>query len=503
MAWAGVRKRDLIIYELHIGVFTDQGTFRAAIERLGELVDLGVTAVEIMPVTQSPGRWNWGYDGVDLFAVRDTYGEPDDFKALVDACHARGLAVILDVVYNHVGPEGNYLADFGPYFSQVHRTPWGDAFNFDGRDAEHVRQFIIENAIRWLDEYHLDGLRLDAVHFMHDDRTPNILTELRQAVSDFAASTDRVVHLIAEANVYDRELLESEGDKAPYDATWCDCLMHSIYAHALPELQLSHRVYRGAGNLAEALQHGFLYWFDGRKPVRVNPDRRRDLSPESGEASLASFVTALQTHDGVGNHPHGRRLHHLTSKAFQKAAATLTLLYPSIPLIFMGEESASDSQFPFFADFEDPKLRAAVDAGRASEYPQHVWSNAVSPSDERAFLSAKCHRPDDRDADMFGWYRNLIKLRKRGLTEGWLCPSRMTVGHDRSRDMFSLVFAGDDNTQIAIQARLASVGSHSTDSVSVASDGELLLSSEPIRRDRDQPILLRLNHAVITRHNGK
>ena len=169
-AWKGVQKRDLIIYELHIGAFTKDGTFRAAIQRLPELVDLGVTAVEIMPVAQSPGRWNWGYDGVDLFAVRNSYGEPDDFKALVDACHAGGLGVILDVVYNHVGPEGNYLADFGPYFSEKHGTPWGEAFNFDGDHSGYVRQFIIESAIRWLDEYHLDGLRLDAVHFMHDNR---------------------------------------------------------------------------------------------------------------------------------------------------------------------------------------------------------------------------------------------------------------------------------------------------------------------------------------------
>ena len=373
IGWKGVYKRDLIIYELHLGAFTKDGTFRAAIERLGELVDLGVTAVELMPVAQSPGKWNWGYDGVDLFAVRNTYGEPDDFRSFVDACHQNGLAVILDVVYNHVGPEGNYLADFGPYFSNEHRTPWGEAFNFDGRHAEHVREFIIENAIRWLDEYHLDGLRLDAVHFMHDLRTPNILNEIRAAVSDYAAKADRMIHLIAETNVYDADLLESDGNKAAYDAAWCDCLMHSVYSHALPDLQLSHRIYRGGDDLAEVLQHGFLYCFSGGKQTRVGAERRRDLSPEAGPPPIASFVTALQTHDGVGNHPHGKRLHHLTSKAFQRAAAALTMLYPGIPLIFMGEECASEAVFPFFADFEDPELRRAVDKGRENEHPQHVW----------------------------------------------------------------------------------------------------------------------------------
>ena len=500
-AWKGVRKSDLIIYELHLGAFTHEGTFRAAIERIPELVELGVTAVEIMPVAQSPGRWNWGYDGVDLFAVRNTYGEPDDFKALVDTCHKCGLAVILDVVYNHVGPEGNYLADFGFYFSQQYRTPWGEAFNFDGRDARHVREFIVENAIRWLDEYHLDGLRLDAVHFMYDNRTPNILAEIRKSVLDYATTKERVIHLIAEANVYDRELLDPDRDEGNYDATWCDCLMHSIYSHALPDLQLSHREYRGADDLEEALRHGFVYCYDNQKPVRVGAKQRHDITRESGHTLVASLVTALQTHDGVGNHPHGKRLHHLTSKSFQKAAAALTLLYPSIPLVFMGEECASDSLFPFFVDFQDPRLREAVDAGRASEYPQHVWSGAVSPSDEKAFLSAKCHRLDDGDKDMLAWYRNLIKLRNKGLAQGWLCPSRLTVKHDSPRALFSLVFAGHDGADITIQARLASVRSQSTAPVSVVVDGELLLSSEPIKRDREHRLFLRHNHAVITRCN--
>lgn len=499
IAWNGIPKRELIIYELHIGAFTQEGTFRAAINRLPELIDLGVTAVELMPIAQAPGRWNWGYDGVGLFAVRDTYGEPDDFKAFVDACHRDGLAVILDVVYNHLGPEGNYLAEFGPYFSQEHRTPWGEAFNFDGRQAEHVRQFIIENTIRWLEEYHLDGLRLDAVHFMHDDRTPNILAEIRVAVSDYASTANRAIHLIGEANIYDRELLNPDDDGDAFDATWCDCLMHSIYTHALPDLQLSHRVYRGADDLAEVLRHGYLYCFSNRKPERVGAEQRRKNSPNAGDAPIESFVTALQTHDSVGNHPHGKRIHHLTSKSFQKAAAALTLLFPSIPLIFMGEEYASDSLFAFFADFQDEKLRAAVDAGRVSEYPHHVWSGAVLPSDPQAFLSAKCDLPDDRDADMLAWYGNLIKLRKRGLAEGWLSPSRLSVEHNLSLDLFSLHYDLDDGSNITITSRLACEASQSTAPAAVEFTGDILLSSEPIEKDHMGQILLRPNQAVISK----
>lgn len=498
-AWPGIPKRDLIIYELHIGAFTQAGTFQAAMNQLDALVKLGVTAVEIMPVAQSPGAWNWGYDGVNLFAPRNTYGEPDDFKAFVDACHACGLAVILDVVYNHLGPEGNYLADFGPYFSQEHHTPWGEALNFDGPDAAHVRQYIVANALYWLDEYHLDGLRLDAVHFMHDNEETHILSEIRAAVSEFATQADRAIHLIAEANVYDSDLLRSTSDQTAYDAAWCDCLMHSIYSHASPDLQLSHRTYRGADDLAEVLEHGFLYSIGEHGPVRVSSPEQIEHTRESDLPAVGSLVTALQTHDVVGNHPLGYRLHQLTSKSFQKSAAALTLLYPSIPLIFMGEEHASDSPFPFFADFEDPQLREAVDAGRAREYPQHVWAGALPPSDVKAFLSAKCHQAEGKDADMLTWYHELIQLRKLGLAEGWLCHSRLTTTHDAKSDLFSLRFTHEDGMQILLHARLASLNSQTTHPASVAVDGELLLSSEAVQQDENGHILLQPNQAIVCR----
>ena len=497
--WRGVPKRDLIIYELHIGAFTEGGTFRAAIERLRELLNLGVTAVEIMPVAQSPGRWNWGYDGVDLFAVRNTYGGPDDFKALIDACHTSGIAVILDVVYNHLGPEGNYLAEFGPYFSCKHRTPWGEAFNFDDRHSRHVRQFIVDNAIYWLDEYHLDGLRLDAVQLMLDDSKPHILDEICQAVSEYEDTIDRLVHLIAEANIYDPDLLPSEESGRSYDAIWCDCLMHSIYSHALPDLRLSDREYGGAMDLAESLRHGYLYVRTARQPARVSPEHRDALHQgETGQPPIASFVTALQTHDGVGNHPHGKRLHHLTSKEFQKAAAALTMLYPSIPMIFMGEESATDSSFPFFVDFQDPQLRREIDEGRAREYPQHAWKGALSPSDTEAFRRAKCHDVSAGDTDVLAWYRTLIAFRKQGISEGWLATNRMTTSHEPGRDIFAIRYCRDHGGHVIVQARLTNAAEPLAETVRLPLEGTLLLSSVPNPITGHGYITVRPNHVVIS-----
>ena len=444
--WRGVAKRDLIIYELHIGAFTQAGTFRGAIDRLPELVELGVTAVELMPITQSPGRWNWGYDGVNLFAIRNTYGTPNDFRAFVDACHGCGLAVILDVVYNHVGPEGNYLSEFGPYRSSKHNTPWGDALNFDAFHSEHVRRFVVENAVRWLDEYHLDGLRLDAVHFMFDDSDVTILDEIRMVVSDFADTVARPVHLIAESNVHDADLLAKKDDRPAWDAVWCDCLMHAIYSNARPDLRLTPREYNGFPDIVQALENGFIY--TGRDYER----RTREHNARLDDRQIGSLIIALQTHDVVGNHPQGKRLHQLTSKEYQKAAAALILLYPAIPMIFMGEESAAEAHFPFFADFEDESLRRDVDSGRRAEYPHHDWSNTVLPSDPRAFQDAKSDSPQHHDSEMRDWYRELLQLRKRGIAEGWLSWDALSVSHSDSR--VRLVYATGDTPRLVIDTNL-------------------------------------------------
>jgi len=453
--WQGLEKRNLIVYELHVGSFTDEGTYRAAIEKLPELMSLGITAIELLPVTQTPGRWNWGYDGVNFFAPRNTFGSPEDLKVFVDACHAAEIAVILDVVYNHVGPEGNYLSEYGPYRSPKHNTPWGDSLNFDGPDGEMVREFVIANVLFWLHEYHFDGLRLDAIHYMFDESEASIVHEIRERFRQYEKITERKQLLIAESNIYDAELLQNSAEVySSYDAIWSDCLMHSIYSHGNPDVRLTNRAYVGSTDLAEALEHAYV--FSAPAAIRVG-QKERDLHHPAGDRNyISSLVMALQTHDSVGNHPHGKRLHQLTSLSFQTAAAPLILLYPCIPMIFMGEEWASDAPFPFFADFEDPALRIAVDKGRREEYPHHDWADSPLPSDPNAFLSTKM-RPEQRHPEMWDWYQRLLQFRKRGLAEGWLDTKNMRTEYISSEDVFKLIYQTEDQ-KIVIVSRLAMPG---------------------------------------------
>ena len=486
--WQGLPKRDLVIYELHVGSFTNEGTFHAAERRIEELKSLGVTAVEIMPVAQSPGKWNWGYDGVNLFAVRNTFGTPDDFRSFVDACHASGIAVFLDVVYNHLGPEGNYLSEFGPYFTRRHHTPWGEAFNFDGRRSKHVREFIIQNAIFWLDEYHLDGLRLDAVHFLFDNSEVAILTELRQAVLDYEQSSRRKIHLIAEANVFDRQLLQPDVGH-PYDAIWCDCLMHSIYSHGVPKVRLTQRRYQGAEDIANALARGYL--FAGAQMTRI-PTTSAANNASDRDRFVDSFVVALQTHDSVGNHPLGQRIHHLTSIDFQKAAATLVLLYPAIPMIFMGEECAADCYFSFFADFEDADLRRRVDQGRQREYTHHDWAGAVRPSDPKAFLNSKVTEAPKNES-VQQWYQQILRFRKDGIKQKWLNSKSLQTNYHAEHCLFTLAYDTDNEGHITIFVRLDT--NSRAEPIAIPSSGNVVLDS----RETNSLEQLLPVHAVVCR----
>lgn len=489
-AWQGVAKRDLVIYELHIGALTAEGTYQAAIAELPRLVELGVTAIELLPVAQTPGRWNWGYDGVGLFAPNHNYGEPDDLKALVDAAHAAGLAVLLDVVYNHLGPEGNYLGQFGPYTSPKHHTPWGDALNYDDKRSEGARRLVVENAVRWLEEFHMDGLRLDAVHFMFDDSRPTVLDEMRAAVDKFAKVSGRTVHLIGETNAHTPELLCPSQSPPVFDALWSDCLMHTIYSLAAPGVRLVDRPYNGVTDLVAALRHGFVY--RGAEFTRTaDADLGRYARDASGRPFLESFVTALQTHDSVGNHPRGARIHQLTSKSFQKAAAALTLLHPSLPLLLMGEEHASDSPFPFFADFHDKRLRRAVDKGRAREYPSDLNDRPLRPSAEATFLMAKPRPGEERDEEMLAWYRGLLALRKQGLAEGWLTATSLTAGFDDQLDAVWVRYGH----ALTIHARLRLEGAPTP----LRTGGEVLMSSEPAEPAANGGLALGPAHAVILR----
>jgi malto-oligosyltrehalose trehalohydrolase len=433
--WRGIAKGDLVIYEIHVGTFSPEGTYEGALRRLDHLLDLGATAVELMPLAQAPGRWNWGYDGVNLFAPNHHYGSPDDLRRFVDVCHQRGLAVILDVVYNHFGPEGNYLWDFGPYFSRRHHTPWGPALNFDGASNLPVRQFVVENAVFWLEEYHLDGLRLDAIRLMQDDSEHHVTEEIARAVHRWAADQTRPIHLIAEANVHDPVLLDPVKGEGTYDLLWNDEIPHSLFSAVLGQHRIDARTYRGMEDLGQALDTGYVF-----ERQRTGTDILRSGEPE--RCDLGSMMQGLQTHDQVGNHPEGRRLHQVASPTLQRAGAAMVLLHPAVPMCFMGEEFAAPSPFCFFVDFGDSHLRKAVVEGRKRDYHQHDWANFVSPVEEATFLRSKLCRLEAGDLGMWNWYRSLLALRKRWRASGLLDSGALSVEAKPEIGWFRLSYAG-------------------------------------------------------------
>ena len=475
--WKGVAKSDLIIYELHIGTFAEPGTFAGAIERLDELVELGVTAIEILPLAQCPGKWNWGYDGVGLFAVQNTYGTPDDFKRLVDACHKKGIAVILDVVYNHFGPEGNYVAEYGHYFTKKRKTPWGDAVNFDDEQSQFVRSFMAQNATYWLREYRLDGLRLDAVHFMFDDSDEPIPMEITRAVDGFRESVDYPVHMIGETNVHNASLIKSTSPhQTGFDAVWSDCLMHSLLGIGQPGLDLCRRDHFGAADAARALDQGFLY--------ENFPYQRHDRGQR---ADLDSFVVGTQNHDTVGNHPHGLRLSQLANREFQMASTALYMLYPAIPMMFMGEEFACENPFLFFVDFSDPWVRDGVEKGRAAEFPELMELNGLSPLAPDSFTKSKLGPKSAGDQEVWSWYKSLIEIRKRFRQSGFLTQGNMKVSADPDRGFFRLDYQQADQL-LCIACCLAEPGTEQTP-ISIDVEGEVLLSMKASKNStNDSPV---------------
>ncbi len=467
--WAGVAKRDLVIYEMHIGTFTQKGTFESAQERLGELVELGINAIEILPLAQCPGKWNWGYDGVGLFAVQNTYGSPEDFKGFVDHCHGLGIAVILDVVFNHLGPEGNYLSNFCPFFTNKRKTPWGDAINFDGKDNRYVREFMADCAVHWIGNYHLDGLRFDAVHFMFDDSDEPVSMSITKAIDQQCAELGWPIHLIGETNVRNADLTRGTSPHATgFDAVWSDCMMHSVLGIGQPGLDLCHRDHNGGEDLARVLHQGFLY--------ENYPYQRNDLGER---ADLDSFVIGFQNHDTVGNHPLGLRIHQLASREFQMAAAALYLLYPAIPMIFMGEEFAAESPFLFFVDFADPWVRDGVEKGRAGEFPELSKKlGGLSPLDERAFHQSRLDARIDGDQGVWQWYRSLISMRKKLRTEGLIDQANLVVESDPQAGLFQLRYCDANKDQLSVFVRLHNPAAEpSPAAIEIASSGRLVLDS--------------------------
>ncbi|HEY8521749.1 MAG TPA: malto-oligosyltrehalose trehalohydrolase [Gammaproteobacteria bacterium] len=416
-AWRGRPWHEAVVYELHVGAFTPQGTFLAAAEKLDHLVRLGVTSIELMPIADFPGERSWGYDGVLPFAPDASYGRPEHLKALVDAAHARNVMVLLDVVYNHFGPDGNYLPLYAPQvFTDRHETPWGNALNFDGPGSRPVRELVIENALYWLEELHLDGLRLDAVDAILDDSRPHVLEELAARARVLAG--DRHVHLILENANNEARWLERDAANRPrhYTAQWNDDVHHGLHTAATGERGGYYAEYCGdTSKLARALAEGFA--FQGEPMAYLG----RERGEPSAHLPPTAFVAFLQNHDQIGNRACGDRLCGGAPPETVRAVAAAYLLAPQIPLLFMGEEWAAPEPFPFFCDFDEP-LATAVRDGRRNEFagfPEFADERAreriPDPTAEATFRSAKldwAKRDAEPHASWLDWYRRILAVRR-------------------------------------------------------------------------------------------
>jgi maltooligosyltrehalose trehalohydrolase len=461
--WRGFPLREAIIYELHVGTFTPKGTFDAAITRLDHLVDLGLNAIELMPVAEFPGRRGWGYDGVDLFAPHSAYGGPEGLHRLIDACHARGIAAILDVVYNHVGPEGDYLAAFGPYFTNRYETPWGSAFNFDGEDSDEVRRFVLDNAEMWLREYSFDGLRLDAVHAIIDTSPLHILEAIATRVGELATELGRDLWVIAESDSNDPRLVR-ERERGGYglDAQWNDDFHHALHALLTGEQQGYYEDFGSPDEVRTALIQTFVY------AGQYSRHRKRTVGRYAGDLPRSRFIAYSQNHDQVGNRAAGERLCHLVSEGRARMAAALTLLSPMIPMLFQGEEWAASTPFQYFTDLGDAHLSKAVTNGRRREFRAFGWPPASVPDPQspetfqRSILKwDEIH--EDGHSRMLKWYRHLIELRRvrllaadaRGATNAWYDSARNLLAYSRD-DLLVCCNLGAETTSVpeAVGARL-------------------------------------------------
>ncbi|MBV9266885.1 MAG: malto-oligosyltrehalose trehalohydrolase [Acidobacteriaceae bacterium] len=440
--WQARPLSSAIFYELHIGTFTREGTFRSAIEKLDHLVDLGVTHIELMPVNEFSGKWGWGYDGVDLFAPHHAYGSPDDLKAFVNACHEKGLAAVLDVVYNHFGPVGNYLNAFGPYFTNAYNTPWGSAVNLDHAGSPEVRRFFIDNALMWLRDYHFDGLRLDAIHAFFDKSAVHFLEFLKSEIETLSSQAGRHLCLIAESDFNDPRVVTSR-DRGGFgiDAQWSDDFHHALHSVLTGERKGYYEDFGSYGQLAKALQQVFVY--DGI----YSPHRDRYHGRKVEGLSAHHFLGYSQTHDQVGNRAQGERIGQLAGPGKQKIAAALVLTSPFVPMLFQGEEFGASTPFQYFTHHEEDELGKAVSEGRRNEFGAFGWKpeEVPDPQEEETFQRSKlnwsevCREPH---ASMLAWYKRLIELRKfsKTLNDGKL--DGVAVEFDERAQWF-VVIRGD------------------------------------------------------------
>lgn len=487
-AWRGMRLAGAVLYELHTGTFSPPGTFEGIIERLPHLVSLGIDAIELMPVAAFSGSRGWGYDGADLFAPHHAYGGPASLKRLVEACHAAGLGIVLDVVYNHLGPVGNFLSEFGPYFSDRHHTDWGAAFNFDGPASDEVRRFVIDNALMWIRDYHIDGLRLDAVHAIVDQSPLHLLEQLAQEVEALGVELHRVTFVVAESDLNDPRLVRGR-DAGGYGlaAAWADDWHHALHAALTGERTGYYEDFGSLEVLGKALRQAWVH--DGAWSAHRQKTRGRKASGLSSE----SFVIAVQNHDQIGNRPTGDRLGALVDEDALKAAAALLLMAPFTPMLFQGEEWAASSPFQYFTDHADPELGEAVRDGRRREFAAFDWPPEAfpDPQDPTTFDRSKLvwdeiDEPFHRR--MLEWYRGLIELRRRLPVprEGAGAGIRVQVDDDARR----LVFERDG---ISVRVNMGEADWHSA----ISSDEHLLMSSRPEIRPISDTICLPPSSVVI------
>ncbi|MHB8575237.1 MAG: malto-oligosyltrehalose trehalohydrolase [Dehalococcoidia bacterium] len=490
--WPGLSTDGLVIYELHAGTFTAEGTFDAAIGRLDYLRDLGVSAIELMPVADFPGERSWGYDGVALYAPSRAYGGPTGLQRLVDAAHARGLGVILDVVYNHLGPDGNYLRLFSPcYFTDRYTTPWGEALNYDGEQARPVREFVLQNAEQWLRDYHIDGLRLDAVDTIHDASEPHLLQELTARAR--AAAAPRQVLLIAESEANDVRLV-APAERGGYglDAVWADDFHHAVHTALTGEHEGYYEDYAGRMDaIAMAIRDGFLY--QGQPSRHLGRNRGTHVTKEPA----AAFVFCLQNHDQVGNRARGERLNQLVGHDLYRVATTLLLFAPETPLLFMGEEFAVSSPFQYFTD-HNPKLGRLVTAGRREEFKHfsafHDQAQRSDIPDPQAVDTFARSRIDWRDAErhagILRLHRDLLRLRRtdrvlqrndRLQTEAFALGGRAIAVVRRNGDAVRLLLAnlGDELAIDTAALRLAGLAGQTWRPLLATNSLAYRLASEP------------------------
>ncbi|HEY8711775.1 MAG TPA: malto-oligosyltrehalose trehalohydrolase [Thermoanaerobaculia bacterium] len=409
--WKNAAFEDYVIYELHVGTFTSQGTFDAMTGRLDHLKELGVTAIELLPIAQFPGDRNWGYDGVYVGAAQNSYGGPIALKRLVDACHARGLAVLLDVVYNHLGPEGNYLGEYGPYFTDRYKTPWGLALNFDGPHSDHVRWFFIHNALQWVGEFHIDGLRIDAVHAIVDHSAEPFLQDLTTAVRECGERLGRPIYTIAESDLNDPRVISPRDEFGlGFDSQWSDDYHHSLHTLLTGERAGYYAGFGKASDLGAVIKGGYLY--TGQHSVFRG--RKYGLKPTTTDGS--KFVVCAQNHDQVGNRMLGERLSMIVPMEKLRLAAAAIVLSPFVPMLFMGEEYGETAPFQYFTSHSDKDLIEAVRDGRKAEFEEFAWEGeAPDPHDVETFRRSKLNwqlLEHDEHASLWRLYQQLLRLRR-------------------------------------------------------------------------------------------